>query len=109
MTPEQKQKLTERLAAQVSASRTDGHLATCVVEAAALLSDLVGDRREEIPDELYDLALIECAADLYWRRQARNGIATFDGVDGIETVNVRRDPLTGSRDVLAHYLGVGIA
>lgn len=99
--------LLARLALHVKTSRSDGPLTECLNEARLMVGELVGDR--SVPEPIKDRALIECAADLYWRREARAGIATFDVDGGIDQVRIRRDPLDGARDILAPWLGVGIA
>lgn len=103
-----KSKLIDRLAKHLQTSTTDGLVESCLDEAHHLVLGLVGTR--QVPKPIHERALIECAADLYWRREARAGLASFDGIDGTtETVHIRRDPLDGARDILGPWLGVGIA
>lgn len=100
-------RLVERLAAHVGATRTTSHLPECLTEADAMVSHHIG--KNKVPEVIRDRALLETAADLFWRRHARNGIATFDGGDGLEVLRIGLDPMASARTILAPYLGVGIA
>lgn len=79
----------------------------CLSRARALLAPkFKGDR---IPAEIQELAVQEVAADLYNRRGIRNGIATFETMDGAEPIRIRKNPLEAANDILAPYLGPAIA
>ena len=99
--------LASRLARHVGASRADEHVTECLTEAQALIDHHIGKR--DIPKPVLERAIIECGADLFWRRQARNGIAAFESDGELGAVRINRDPLLSVRALLAPYLGVGIA
>ena len=105
--PTVKDRLLERLASHVGATRTTSHLPECLTEADAMIAHHIG--KTEVPEVIRDRATLEVAADLFWRRHARNGIATFDGGDGLEVLRIGLDPMASARVILAPYLGVGIA
>ena len=103
--------LQTRLAAHVGASRAgagrDEHLKSCTEEAIELIVKIVA--ATEVPKVIAERAVIEAGADLFWRQQARNGIATFESEGALETVRVGLDPTRSARAVLQPYLGVAIA
>lgn len=103
--------LQTRLASHVGASRAgagrDEHLQNCTAEAIELVLTIVG--ATEVPAPIGERAVIEAGADLFWRQQARNGIATFESEGALETVRVGLDPTRSARAVLQPYLGVAIA
>lgn len=98
---------TARLATYVGAAATDTQLATCITEATALIATL--QPPEKTPEEIIERATLECAADLYHRRRARNGIITLESDGAIETIHAPLDPLRSARALLTPYLPVGIA
>lgn len=103
--------LQVRLASHVGASRAgsgrDEYLKTCTEEAIELVLKIAGER--EVPKPIGERAVVEAGADLFWRQQARNGIATFESEGALETVRVGLDPTRSARAVLQPYLGVAIA
>ncbi|MDO5633285.1 MAG: hypothetical protein Q4G34_00210 [Micrococcus sp.] len=103
--------LADRLARHVGAPRAgrdgEAYLAECAEEAVELVHSIVKDR--QVPAVMLNRAALEAGADLYWRRQARSGVATFEAGDSIETVRVALDPARQARAVLAPWLGVPIA
>lgn len=102
--------LATRLGSHVGVGRgasSDEYLQQCVEEAIELVQKHVAG--VEVPEPILQRAVIECGADLYWRRQARSGVATFDSEGALETVRIGLDPMRSARAVLAPYLGVPIA
>lgn len=106
--------LVTRLARHVGlgavAAERDEYPGACVDEALALVAQHIAPVPSEVvPDEIQARAVIECAADLYWRKQARNGVATFDSEGALETVRIGLDPMRSARALLDRYLGPAIA
>lgn len=99
--------LIARLATHVGAKTADPFVRDCLSESAALVLDLVRDR--EVPDVILRRAAVEAGADLFWRRQARNGVSTFESDGALEVVRIGNDPRRSARAILEPWLGVGIA
>lgn len=100
---------TATLAEYVHADATGeaAFLASCVSEAQELVGRYVGTRT--VPPATLDRALLEVAADLYYRRSTRNGVADFEGVEGLAPVRVNRDPLAAAYPILRPFVGGGFA
>jgi len=97
------------LAQYVGAPEGDDYPAQCEQAARTLLSGLIGD--QQVPDDVYQQALLEVGANLYQRREAVTGTTAWDS-EAVSSTPWRpaRDPLTPARGILAPYLGhVGIA
>lgn len=112
LTPEAREALADRLARHVQATkRTDSYVSECLDEAADLVTDYLSAAAKDVPTSVLNRAVIEVGADLFWRREARNGIMTFDGGGdaGIETARVSADPLRAARPLLDRWTGVPIA
>jgi hypothetical protein len=103
--------LATRLAQHVGATRAgadrETYLKSCATEAIDLVTQIVGQR--EVPKSILERAMVEAGADLYWRQQARNGVATYESEGALETVRVGLDPSRSARAVLAPWLGPVIA
>lgn len=98
------------LAAYVGASQNPADLRlleASLTQAEALVHHKIG-QVTDVPAEVQELAIREVAADLYHRRRVRNGVATFTG-DDLTPIHVTRDPMRAAADILAPFLGVGIA
>lgn len=78
----------------------------CEAEAQALVARHIGGRK--VPEEIQRRAILEVGADLYNRRQARNGVVGFDSVD-LTPLRIARDPMKAAYDLLDPYLGPVIA
>ncbi|OYO16285.1 hypothetical protein CGZ94_04920 [Enemella evansiae] len=82
----------------------------CETEATALVDRHIGTAT--VPPDIRDRAVLEVAADLFYRRETRNGVVAFGGQDGgasVAPVRVSRDPMKAATDLLRPYLGPGIA
>lgn len=75
--------------------------------AAVLLVDKTIDGKP-VPGDARHRACLEVGADLFFRRQTRNGVAGFADAD-LNPYRVSRDPLAGGRPILAPWLGGGFA
>lgn len=93
--------LTRRLADYVGDDRHQTRLETCTAEATALVDQHTAGAT--VPGTVRDRAVLECAAELYNRADAPNGIKSF-AEDGT-TVRVARDPMVAARPLLAPFLG----
>lgn len=105
--------LRVRLAAFVKAPESDQEfLQDCTNTARQLVTEAAdatggrfnaGTTYRALPDDVYDRAVIEVAADLYHRRQTRLGVAGFADND-LNPIRITRDPLAAARGFLAPYL-----
>lgn len=99
--------LVSTLQAYVSAGPADqAYVTECAATAAALVVAHTGGAA--IPGEVRRRAVIEVAADLFYRRQTRNGISSFADTD-LNPYRITRDPLAAARDLLRPYLTAPIA
>lgn len=78
----------------------------CVAEAKEMVANHIG--KATVPTSIVDRAELEVGAELFHRRQSRNGIAGLDGVDAAP-MRIARDPMKAAAPLLAPYLGPGIA
>lgn len=76
-------------------------------EATALVGGYVGEN--QVPEVIYNRAVLETAADLYGHRSAPNGIKAFADLDGTSPVRIRLDPLAPAKAILQPFLKVVIA
>lgn len=90
-----------------SADRDAGFVADCEERALAMVEQRLGGRT--IPAVVKELATLEVGADLFYRRSARNGVASFDGPEMQAPVRIARDPMRAADEILRPYLGPGIA
>lgn len=70
--------------------------------------DLTQDEDSRIPDEICLRACTETAADLVYRRTARNGIVGVSSLD-VSPIRLRRDPMTDAYALYAPFFNPGIA
>lgn len=82
---------------------------TSHLEAGALVNNFIGGSHN--PFRVDELALaravLEVAADLYYRKASRNGIAGFDGVEA-QPFRLNRDPMAAAYPILRPFLVVGL-
>jgi hypothetical protein len=100
--------LKSKLPAHVDQPVADEHTDDAAAEALELATTLAGSRAEAIPVAIAMRGCLEVAADLYYRRTARNGIVGLNSLE-VQPVRINRDPLTAVRPLWAPYLGPGIA
>lgn len=111
--------LLGRLARYVSAAPDDEHVAACLAEASGLVAAELGAEEVDgvevtantflpVPAAVRDRAVLEVAADLFYRRQTRLGVTGFADSD-LNPLRVTRDPLAGARPILAPYMAGGFA
>jgi hypothetical protein len=87
-------------------------IAECKAEADALITaHTAGNLRAgyaELPAPILARATLEVGADLFHRRQARNGVAGFEG-EQMAPVRVRNDPMGAAYATLRPFLKPAIA
>lgn len=102
------EKLSEKVASQVKAGAVSEYILDCTQEAIDLVDVHIG-AVQDIPQTARSRAIIETATELFWRRNAQNGIATFGNGESLETVRIGADPMRAARVILAPWLGPPIA
>lgn len=101
--------LTAKVASYVNSAPANPFVVSVTSEAVALVDQHIG-RTASVPGPVRTRAVVEVAAELFWRQQARNGLATFDGGEaGPEVVHIGTDPLRAVRPILRPYLPGGFA
>lgn len=100
---------TGELTTYVQASDDDlAFVNSCLTEATTLVGRYTASGRRPVPEDIEDRAVLEVAADLYYRRRTRNGVAEFDGMD-MQPLRVSRDPMAAAYPLLSRYVGGGFA
>lgn len=61
-----------------------------------------------MPTSIYKEEVMELAADLFYRRQAQNGVASVNAMEGT-VIRVARDPYKGCDERLIRWAGLGFA
>lgn len=89
-------------------SQGDAFIEECIAEAAALVDHWCGTSVALVPTEVLYRAYVETGADLYYRKQAPQGVSQFTAVDG-SAIRLRRDPLDAARPMLMAFLPGGFA
>lgn len=72
------------------------------------LEDFILTPLEKMPQATYVREVMELGADLFYRRQAQNGIVSVNAMEGT-IARVSRDPWKASEERLARWLGMGFA
>lgn len=62
----------------------------------------------KIPEETYREEVMELAADIFYRRQAQNGVVSINALEGVP-VRVARDPYKACDERLVRWVGLGFA
>lgn len=101
------EELAPQVAQQVKTGQVTDYITGCTQEAAELVAAHIAG--VTVPDSIHERAIIETAADLFWRRNAQNGIAQFDNGEGLELMRIGADPLHAARILLKPWTGVPIA
>lgn len=97
------------LAVYVSAAPGDAYVASCAAEATDMVALPVSKvPAGTVPASVVARAVLEAGAELFHRRQSRNGIAGLDNND-FAPMRIARDPMKAAMPYLAPYLGPAIA
>ena len=102
--------LVEELAEYVNTSAaSDGdYLQSCIDGAVELVTKSIGD--VDVPDSIKRRATLECASELFHRRNAPSGVQQqFLGMENVGGTRLARDPMTGARELLRPYLPLAFA
>ena len=79
-------------------------------EADDLVGGFVGAENPfGVPQTILNRCILEVAADLFFRRQSRNGVMPFDGGMEAQPLRIRNDPLAGIYPLLRVYIPSGLA
>lgn len=111
----------DSLAEYVGLSEVTGFVRDCWEDAYTLvegwLESTCGPRWEaadamrlypHVPADVAGRAVLEVGAELYHRKNTKNGISQFASPDG-SAVRVARDPLTPAYPILRPFIGGGFA
>lgn len=63
---------------------------------------------DRMPQQQYEREVMELGADLFFRRQAKNGVVSVNALEGA-IARVSKDPYAASEARLARFLGLGFA
>jgi hypothetical protein len=92
--------------------RDEEFIKECEAEATEMVQNHVRNNIRpdvELPPVIRARAIREVGADLFFRRNARNGVAGFDGAEGSQPVRIARDPMAAAYATLRPYMKPGIA
>ena len=81
------------------------YVTDCFNEAVQMVDDEIAGRY--VPDVILQRAIIEVGADLFFRKDAPNGISQFS--DNTGATRIARDPMLTARKILKRYLRHPIA
>lgn len=102
--------LTERAERYVQAVGEDdaAEVASALAEARTLVTGHCGTARTLVPADAFDRAVIEVTAELFYRKNARNGVMDLGGSD-LTPFRIRNDPMRAAYPFLNPYLPGGFA
>ena len=101
--------LAERLRSHINAggSATSEDLGQVVTEARHLVEAYVGEYVTRIPEAIYERAILECASELWAKRNAIGGV--MSDFSDAPPVRLARDPMIAARPLLSPYIPVVFA
>lgn len=81
----------------------------CLREADELVDGFVGTGNPwGVPEHVLERARLEVAADLYYRKQARNGVVGLDSIEA-QPFRISRDPMASAYPLLRRFIPTGLA
>lgn len=96
--------------AEYVGDRSNGNFAAeCAEQAVSLVARYLGTRAESVPVSVVRRAQLEVASELFYRKDAPNGITQFATPDGGTGIRVARDPMLGAYPILDRFLPGGFA
>lgn len=96
----------EKLMAYVDATADSiDYVTDCFNEAVQMVDDEISGRF--VPEVILNRAYIEVGSDLFFRKDAPNGISQFS--DNTGGTRIARDPMLTARKILSRYLRHPIA
>ncbi|MGF6821179.1 hypothetical protein M2317_000065 [Microbacterium sp. ZKA21] len=79
----------------------------CWAQAAALVAQHVG--AVSVPAAILERATLEVGAELFHRRDTKNGVSQFASPDTGAAIRIARDPMVAAYPLLAAFVGRGIS
>ncbi len=80
--------------------------ADCKAQAEELVTRFIGSP-DAVPEPVKERAVLEVGADLFYRKQSRNGVVGFDGPDALP-FRLNRDPMAAAYPLLRPYIQSGL-
>lgn len=81
----------------------------CWDEADALVTAYISEANlDAVPEEIIGRATLEVGAELFHRKNTKNGLSQFATADG-QAVRIARDPMVAAYPLLNRYLPGGFA
>lgn len=102
--------LLERATKYVEAIGVDEEteVASALTEARALVEGHCGTSLARVPEPSFERAVIEVTAELFYRKNSRNGVMDLGGSD-LQPFRIRNDPMRAAYPFLNPYLPGGFA
>lgn len=104
--------MSETLSTYVKALDKDAaYVADCELQATAMVEQFIADNGRTgviLPAVIKARAVLEVGAELYFRREARLGIAGLD-TEAAAPVRISRDPMRAAYDLLTPYTKPALA
>ena len=98
----------EALAKHLDEPAEDETVQLAASQGLAMVTKHLGVAASAIPDVIGKLAVVEAGAAVYYRRTARNGIASF-GNGEVMPMRISKDPMSTVYPILAPYAAPGIS
>jgi hypothetical protein len=86
--------------ARIAPNTTDTQVVDGILQNVAVASPL--------GDDLYRREVLELGSELYYRRQARNGVVSINALDGAP-IRISNDPYKAAEGRLARFVPLGFA
>lgn len=81
---------------------------SCLDEAIALVDNRCGTGKVNVPVPVLQRAYINVGADLYYRKNAPQGVSQFTAIDGA-AIRLGKNPMDAAEDLLRPFLAGGFA
>ncbi len=100
--------LAERVREYVTATGEgdERNAAAALTDARTLVENWIGSA--SIPDTAKDRAIVEVAAELFYRKSARGGVLDVAGAD-LQPFRMARDPMKAAYPILKQFIPGGLA
>jgi len=90
----------------VTGEGDESNVAAALPEARALVENYIGSY--SIPPAVKERAIIEVTAELFYRKNSRNGVSEFAGTD-LAPFRIARDPMKAAYAILKQFIPGGLA
>jgi len=84
------------------------NLKKALPEARELVENWIGEPITKVPESIRNRAIIEVTAELFYRKNSRNGVSEFAGTD-MQPFRIRKDPMAAAYPILKQYIPGGLA